>query len=220
MIRSRSAAALLAFTVVASSLLVACGGDGDKKDSVEEPSQSATPTETATSEPSPTEPTVEVIEPKFGPKAKGAELVGADYTFKIPTAWVDNTNAARELASDIDVSAWESDGTDGFRNNVAVTWVVATGGNLDDLEADVTVQLTELAKQMEALPRIMLDGRPMAHHSGLMSAKPVNYVLDQYTGIDEEGQVTVIAFSYAKNVPAKVRTRTTNSILASWKWSS
>ncbi len=219
MIRSRSAAALLALTLTATSLLAGCGGDDDGSDADTEPTPTATPTETATVAPT-TTPTPDVLEPKFGPKAKGPELTGADYSFRVPMAWVDNTTSARELASDIDVSAWESDGTDGFRNNVAVTWVVATGGNLDDLEADVTVQLTDLAKELEQLPRIMVDGRPMAHHSGLMSAKPVNYVLDQYTGIDDEGQVTVIAFSYAKDVPAKVRTRTTNSVLATWTWAS
>lgn len=219
MTRSRAAAALLA-CVFTSSLLSACGGDDDGSgDADDKPTASASATESAkpTADAS---PTPEVLEPKFGPKAKGPKLDGADYTFRVPGNWVENTATARELASDIDVSAWESDGTDGFRNNVAVTWVVATGGNLDDLEADVTVQLTDLAKELEQQPRVMLDGRPMAHHTGLMTAKPVNYVLDQYTGIDDEGRVTVIAFSYARNVPEKVRNRTTNSILATWKWDS
>ncbi|WP_110207931.1 hypothetical protein [Nocardioides daejeonensis] len=213
--RSRPTAVLLAAALTCTSLLAACGGD-DKEEPEAKPSESVSvePTPTAVTE----EATATPTEVEFGKPAKGVRIKGNSYVYVVPVGWIDNTAGAREVNSEIDTSGAEADGADGFRNNVTVTSIVATGGNLDDLEADLTVQLGDVAKNLEQLPRILLDGREMAHHEGLMRAKPVNYLLDQYAGIDDEGQVTVIAFAYARNVPVKVRTRTTHSILASWTW--
>ncbi|WP_235737962.1 hypothetical protein [Nocardioides alcanivorans] len=215
MSRSRTAALVLVGTLVSSSLLAGCGGDDkdDKPDAQESPTASATLTPVP-----PAEETPSAQEVDFGKPAKGAKIEGSTYTYKVPVDWIDNTGSAREVNSEIDTSGAEADGSDGFRNNVTVTSIVATGGNLDDLEADIAIQLEDVAKKIDQLDRVLVDGRPMAHHVGVMKAKPVNYQLDQYSGIDDEGRVTVIAFSYARNVPEKARTRTTNAILASWKW--
>lgn len=213
----RRAITLLAAGSLATALLAGCGGNDDA-DTSEEPSTTPTPSASASAT-EPSEPaTPEALEVDFGKPAKGDKISGTTYTYRVPADWIDNTSSAREVNTEIDTSGAEADGSDGFRNNVTVTSIVAAGGNLDDLEADLFVQLEDVAKEIEQQDRVLLAGRPMAHHTGTIKAKPVNYLLDQYSGIDEEGRVTVITFSYARDVPAKARKRTTNAILASWKW--
>lgn len=213
MSRSRTAATTAASLLLAAGLLGACGGDGD-----EESGSEATPSATATPSQSPTaSETPEAEKVKFGKPAKGARIKGATYTFRIPENWIDNTASAREIDSEIDASGAEADGADGFRDNVTVTSIVATGGNLDDLEADITLQLESVARKITQEDRILLAGHPMAHHVGVLKGNPP-YHVDQYSGIDDEGRVTVIAFNFARDTPAKARKRTTHAILASWKW--
>lgn len=215
----RRAIPLLVAGSLATALLAGCGGDDDSGAS-DEPSASPPSASPSTGQPSePSEsPTPEALDVDFGKPAKGAKISGTTYSYRVPVDWIDNTASAREVNSEIDTSGAEADGSDGFRNNVTVTSIVAAGGNLDDLEADLLIQLEDVAKEIEQRDRVLLAGRPMAHHSGTIKAKPVNYLLDQYSGIDDEGRVTVITFSYARDVPAKARKRTTHAILASWKW--
>ena len=213
MSRSRTVATTAASLLLAAGLLGACGGDGDEESGPQE-----TPSATPTASQSPTAvETPEARKVKFGKPAKGTRIKGSTYTFRVPDGWLDNTASAREVDSEIDASGAESDGADGFRNNVTVTSIVATGGNLDDLEADITLQLENVAKKISQEERVMLAGRPMAHHVGVLKGNPP-YHVEQYSGIDEEGRVTVIAFNFAHNTPAKARERSTNAILASWKW--
>jgi len=214
MSRIRTTGVALVGLVLPLALLTACGDGGDDTtDADPSPSASPTPSATPTASESPTAKEVD-----FGKPAKGPKIGGSTYSYRVPVGWIDNTASAREVNSEIDTSGAEADGSDGFRNNVTVTSIVATGGNLDDLEADITIQLQDVAKEIEQRDRIILDGQPMARHVGLIKAKPVNYLLDQLSGIDEDGRVTVIAFSYARDVPAKERTRLTNAVLASWRW--
>ncbi|MFS3130808.1 hypothetical protein ACLM5J_20565 [Nocardioides sp. Bht2] len=218
--RLRWPAAVLASALTIASLTGCGGSDDKKKDAGSEPSSEASSAPESSSTPSetPTEPEATTVD--FGKPAKGPKIRGNGYRFRVPASWVEDTAGAKELDGDIDTAAWERDGKDGFRNNVAVTYIVASGGDLDGLEESITEQLTAEASKLETLDRVFIDARPATHHRGTMKASPAPYLLDQYAVIDDEGRVTVIGFSYPTTLAAKKRDAITNSILASWKWTS
>ncbi|CAM3483753.1 hypothetical protein NODU109028_19040 [Nocardioides dubius] len=219
MIRTRPRSAALALLgVLTLASLTGCGGDGDDKPKDAEATSSASTEASASPSATPSEPEAQSVD--FGKPAKGPKIKGTAYRYRVPKTWVEDTAGARELDADIDTAAWERDGRDGFRNNVAVTYIVASGGDLDGLEESVTEQLSEQAKSLETLERVFIDGRAAAHHRGTMKAEPTAYLLDQYSVIDEDGKVTVIGFSYPASLAAKKRDEITHSILASWKWTA
>lgn len=215
--RHRSAAFALLGLLTAVSL-TGCGDDDGDASKDAEATTSASSSVSATPSATPEEPKAQNLD--FGKPAKGPKITGTGYRYRVPASWTEDTTGAKELDADIDTAAWESDGRDGFRNNVAVTYIVASGGDLAGLEESMTEQLSEQAKSLETLDRVLIDGRAAAHHRGTMKAEPSPYLLDQYSVIDDDGKVTVIGFSYPASLAAKKRDAITHSILASWKWTA
>ncbi|NYG60474.1 hypothetical protein BJ980_003397 [Nocardioides daedukensis] len=196
--------------VLGLSLLGACGGD-DEPDA----KKSASPSPSATAEPSASETALRDTD--FGRPATGKTVKGKGYTYRMPKGWVKGTPLATDPS--IDSVAEEADADDGFLDNITVAHQKAPAGStLDELEASVASQLAKTVPDLDVQPRVVLDGVEALHYRGAAKVDSVRYFLEELVTIDDKGAITVITFSFSPELGATSRTKLVDSVLASWSW--
>ncbi len=74
---------------------------------------------------------------------------------------------------------------------------------LDQLEATVPDQLKNLVKEgdLDVLPRTEIAGVEAIHHRAPAQLGQTKYFLEQYAAITDEGNLAIITFSFARDVP-------------------
>ncbi|MDT0202083.1 hypothetical protein [Nocardioides sp. AE5] len=192
-------------------VLTGCGGE-----EAPDPESEASPSATDASRPAPEEPTV--TDTDFGAPADGAAIAGTGHAYRLPEGWGDISETALALDVPVDSAAAEEKPTGGFQDNVTVlVQDVPAGTTLDDLEAAVPGQLLDLVPELEQHPRVVLEGHPALHHSGMATQDGTNFFLDEYVVLADT-TVTTITFSFSDWLAPEKRDAVANGVLASWQW--
>ncbi|MQW74877.1 hypothetical protein GHK92_03245 [Nocardioides sp. dk4132] len=189
-----------ATTLAAVLALTGCSGD-DTDDSA----TSATPVK-------PEEPTPSV------PAADGPLIEGSVYTFNVPEGW--DTPAQDIPGLDFDSMAADLSDGDGFSDNVNV---IRAGGDTltpDQAEETATRELeTGGASDVAVEDRVVVDGEETAHLSATISMNGASTTVDQFYLAGQDGAF-IATFSFSPSVSATQRAEVTDSVLASWTWTS
>ena len=210
---------LTATVVLGSLVLAGCGNDddsgsasGDKATSGSSPSESTSESATA----SPTETT---SASESGGPLKG-DIVGKGYAFDLPDGWSDTTKKAKTLQASIDTAATEDNPSNGFADNLNVGYNNVGEATLEQLEATVPDQLKNLVKEgdLEVLPHTEIAGVEAIHHRAPAQLGQTKYFLEQYAAITDEGNLAIITFSFARDVPKAQRDDVISTVIDSWQW--
>lgn len=205
-------------TLLTLTLVTACGDDSADKSAGKDTDANSSASSSATPSASSDQPEDALTDTNFGAPAKGARIKGAGYTYRIPASWTDITASAKGVQRSIDSAAGESVFTDGFRDTLTVNFDKAPGGTLADLEASVPGQLARTVKKLVVQPHVAIQGVEAIHHRGRVTKGTTKYFLDQFVTIDEDGRITIITFSFSLELAKKLRDKTVDSVLASWRW--
>ena len=216
-------ARLTATVVLGSLVLAGCGNDDDsgstsggKATSGSSTSESASE---STSEGATESPSETTSESESGGPLEG-DIVGKGYAFDLPDGWSDTTKKAKTLQSTIDTAATEDNPSNGFADNLNVGYNNVGEATLDQLEATVPGQLKNLVKEgdLDVLPRTEIAGVEAIHHRAPAQLDQTKYFLEQYAAITDEGNLAIITFSFARDVPESQRTDVISTVIDSWQW--
>jgi len=212
-------ARLTATVVLGSLVLAGCGNDDDPGSTsggkaTSGSSASETASETATESPSETPSESESSGPLEG------DIVGKGYAFDLPDGWSDTTKKAKTLQATIDTAATEDNPSNGFADNLNVGYNNVGEATLDQLEATVPDQLKNLVKEgdLDVLPRTEVGGVEAIHHRAPAALGQTKYFLEQYAAITDEGNLAIITFSFARDVPESERNDVISTVIDSWQW--
>ena len=148
------------------------------------------------------------------------DIVGKGYAFDLPAGWSDTTKKAKSLQASIDTAATEDKPSNGFADNLNVGYNNVGDATLDQLEASVPGQLKNLVKEgdLDVLPRTEIAGVEAIHHRAPAQLGQTKYFLEQYAAITDAGNLAIITFSFARDVPESERTDVISTVLDSWQW--
>jgi predicted small secreted protein len=211
-------ARLTATVLLGSLVLAGCGNDDSGSTSggkaTSGSSASETTSETATGSPSGSPAESESSAPLKG------DIVGKGYAFDLPDGWSDTTKKAKALQASIDTAAAEDKPSNGFADNLNVGYNNVGGATLDELEATVPDQLKNLVKEgdLDVLPRTEIAGVKAIHHRAPAQLGQTKYFLEQYAAITDEGNLAIITFSFARDVPEAQRNDVISTVIDSWQW--
>ncbi|PUA80988.1 hypothetical protein C7S10_11400 [Nocardioides currus] len=121
---------------------------------------------------------------------------------------------------DPDSAAFDLRDTDEFTDNINV--IASPTGRIspDEIEDGVQEELERTgATDVEVHDRVVIAGEESAHVSGGSSVNDVDYIVEQYY-VSNDDQTFVVTFSFSPDVPAKKRTRVTDSTLSTWTWNA
>lgn len=193
MSRIRLATAL----VLSTGVLVACG-TGDDSPASPAPRSSASTAEPAT----------------------GPEIPADDFTFNAPVGWKAN-DGSNVPSINFLALAVATDDTDGFSDNVNVISdpTLTRVDNVDDLGKAVEKVLTGVAKDVEILDPVTVDGDGAAVASATFNQGDISYRTRQYA-VTHDDRGYIVTFSYSKDVPEAEQRSIADSVMASWSWAS
>lgn len=156
----------------------------------------------------------------WGKPATGPAIKGSDrsYTYRVPQDWADVTARAKKLQPSVDSAASEKAATDGFADNINVGFQRCDGG-LDPVEDALPDELAILARDLEVLPRVNLDGVEAVHARGPAVSDGTKYFLERFAALKDD-RVAIITFTFSRELPEKQRETAVSSVMASWKWAS
>ena len=212
-------ARLTATVVLGSLVLAGCGNDDDPGSTsggkaTSGSSASETASESATESPSET-----TSESESGGPLEG-DIVGKGYAFDLPDGWSDTTKKAKTLQASIDTAATEDNPSNGFADNLNVGYNNVGKATLAQLEATVPDQLKNLVKEgdLDVLPHTEIAGVEAIHHRAPAQLGQTKYFLEQYAAITDEGNLAIITFSFARDVPESEREDVISTVIDSWQW--
>ena len=212
-------ARLTATVVLGSLVLAGCGNDDDPGSTsggkaTSGSSASETASETATESPSETTSESESSGPLEG------DIVGKGYAFDLPDGWSDTTKKAKTLQASIDTAATEDNPSNGFADNLNVGYNNVGTASLEQLAATVPGQLKNLVKKgdLDVLPNTEIAGVEAIHHRAPAQLGQTKYFLEQYAAITDEGNLAIITFSFARDVPESERNDVISTVIDSWQW--
>jgi hypothetical protein len=211
-------ARLTATVLMGSLVLAGCGKDEDSPStSGDKATSSSSPSESATE--SPSESPSETTSAASTGKLEG-DIVGKGYAFDLPDGWSDTTKKARTLQASIDTAATEDNPSNGFADNLNVGYNNVGEATLDQLEATVPSQLKNLVKEgdLEVMPRTEIAGVEAIHHRAPATLGSTKYFLEQYAAITDAGDLAILTFSFARDVPESERNQVISSVIDSWQW--
>jgi hypothetical protein len=211
-------ARLTATVLLGSLVLAGCGNDEDSPStSGDKATSSSSPSESATE--SPSESPSETTSAASTGKLEG-DIVGKGYAFDLPDGWSDTTKKARTLQASIDTAATEDNPSNGFADNLNVGYNNVGEATLDQLEATVPSQLKNLVKEgdLEVLPRTEIAGVEAIHHRAPATLGSTKYFLEQYAAITDAGDLAILTFSFARDVPESERNQVIATVIDSWQW--
>jgi hypothetical protein len=189
--RSAAVAALLV------ALLTACGGSGsDGADA-----DGGKPTATASA--------------SQGSQESGTEITTDEFTYTVPPGW-EESEESRALSLAIDLQD-----KDGFSDNINVVrdnTVAAVDG--DQLEKSVENVLQSVnATGISVKDRIEIDGEEAVHVGAVFESNGKKYRTEQYA-VSHRDKGYVVTVSFSPDVPEAQRDTVSESILATWSWTS
>lgn len=193
---------LAVLALVSTTVLAGCGGSSgsdDAKPSSDPTSASAAPGSDVAA-------------------AAGDQLTGNGYSYRVPDGWgkpkapVPGTESTDTFAADLTDD-------DGFSDNVnVIRQEPAPPTTPDELEKVLPGQLeSETITSVEVRSQIGVDGETAAHFALAQTLKGRKNVAEQYY-VTHDGAIYVVTFSFSPDVPTGEREKTSESILASWKW--
>ena len=211
-------ARLTATVVLGSLVLAGCGNDDSGSASGDKATSGSSPSE-STSESATGSPTETTSASESGGPLKG-DIVGKGYAFDLPDGWSDTTKKAKTLQASIDTAATEDNPSNGFADNLNVGYNNVGEATLEQLEATVPDQLKNLVKQgdLEVLPHTEIAGVEAIHHRAPAQLGQTKYFLEQYAAITDEGNLAIITFSFARDVPKAQRDDVISTVIDSWQW--
>jgi hypothetical protein len=189
--RSAAVAALLV------ALLTACGGSGSDGDDAD----GGKPTATASA--------------SQGSQESGTEITTDEFTYTVPPGW-EESEESRALSLAIDLQD-----KDGFSDNINVVrdnTVAAVDG--DQLEKSVENVLQSVnATGISVKDRIEIDGEEAVHVGAVFESNGKKYRTEQYA-VSHRDKGYVVTVSFSPDVPEAQRDTVSESILATWSWTS
>ena len=186
----------VAVLALAVSILAACGGSGS-----DDKAAGPSPHSTASG---------------LDAKPADGDTISTDYfTYTVPKDWKESPNSkAITLAID-------SKDPDGFADNLNVIKddTVATLKG-DELEDAVKKALTDAnASGIAVKDPVQVDGEEAVHVGAVFDLNGTTYRTEQYAlAHDDMGYVVTLSFS--PDVPTAERDKVSESILATWRWTS
>ena len=212
-------ARLTATVVLGSLVLAGCGNDDDSGSASGDKATSGSSPSESTSESATGSPTETTSASESGGPLKG-DIVGKGYAFDLPDGWSDTTKKAKTLQASIDTAATEDNPSNGFADNLNVGYNNVGEATLEQLEATVPDQLKNLVKEgdLDVLPRTEIAGVEAIHHRAPAQLGQTKYFLEQYAAITDEGNLAIITFSFARDVPESERNDVISTVIDSWQW--
>jgi hypothetical protein len=212
-------ARLTATVVLGSLVLAGCGNDDDSGSASGDKATSGSSPSESTSESATGSPTETTSASESGGPLKG-DIVGKGYAFDLPDGWSDTTKKAKTLQASIDTAATEDNPSNGFADNLNVGYNNVGEATLEQLEATVPDQLKNLVKEgdLEVLPHTEIAGVEAIHHRAPAQLGQTKYFLEQYAAITDEGNLAIITFSFARDVPKAERDDVISTVIDSWQW--
>jgi hypothetical protein len=212
-------ARLTATVVLGSLVLAGCGNDDDSGSASGDKATSGSSPSESTSESATGSPTETTSASESGGPLKG-DIVGKGYAFDLPDGWSDTTKKAKTLQASIDTAATEDNPSNGFADNLNVGYNNVGEATLEQLEATVPDQLKNLVKEgdLEVLPHTEIAGVEAIHHRAPAQLGQTKYFLEQYAAITDEGNLAIITFSFARDVPKAQRDDVISTVIDSWQW--
>jgi hypothetical protein len=141
-------------------------------------------------------------------------VLGDDYSFRVPAGWRDYT---KQLDDDrVDRAAAS---TRGSRSsvNVILTDQSITNGQIDAVLQTIRGEILPTAPAYEVLPERTVAGARAGHLAGLRTQDGAKYWLEQFV-FGHGAHTYIVSFSFSPTVRERVRSRTIDSILATWRW--
>jgi hypothetical protein len=189
--RSAAVAALLV-------ALTACGGSGSDGDDAD----GGKPTATASAS-------------QGSQEASGTEITTDEFTYTVPPGW-EESEESRALSLAIDLQD-----KDGFSDNINVVrdnTVAAVDG--DQLEKSMENVLQSVnATGISVKDRIEIDGEEAVHVGAVFESNGKKYRTEQYA-VSHRDKGYVVTVSFSPDVPEAQRDTVSESILATWSWTS
>jgi hypothetical protein len=212
-------ARLTATVVLGSLVLAGCGNDDDSGSASGDKATSGSSPSESTSESATGSPTETTSASESGGPLKG-DIVGKGYAFDLPDGWSDTTKKAKTLQASIDTAATEDNPSNGFADNLNVGYNNVGKATLAQLEATVPGQLKNLVKEgdLDVLPHTEIAGVEAIHHRAPAQLGQTKYFLEQYAAITDEGNLAIITFSFARDVPESQRNDVISTVIDSWQW--
>ena len=212
-------ARLTATVVLGSLVLAGCGNDDDPGSTSGGKATSGSSASESTSESATGSPTETTSESESSGPLEG-DIVGKGYAFDLPDGWSDTTKKAKTLQASIDTAATEDDPSNGFADNLNVGYNNVGEATLEQLEATVPDQLKNLVKEgdLDVLPHTDIAGVESIHHRAPAALGQTKYFLEQYAAITDEGNLAIITFSFARDVPESERNDVISTVIDSWQW--
>ena len=68
------------------------------------------------------------------------------------------------------------------------------------------------------LPRTEIAGVEAIHHRAPAALGQTKYFLEQYAAITDAGDLAIITFSFARDVPESERNDVISTVIDSWQW--
>ena len=212
-------ARLTATVVLGSLVLAGCGNDDDSGSTSGGKATSGSSASESTSESATESPSETTSESESSGPLEG-DIVGKGYAFDLPDGWSDTTKKAKTLQASIDTAATEDNPSNGFADNLNVGYNNVGEATLDQLEATVPDQLKNLVKEgdLDVLPHTEIAGVEAIHHRAPAQLGQTKYFLEQYAAITDEGNLAIITFSFARDVPESERNDVISTVIDSWQW--
>ena len=149
--------------------------------------------------------------------AAGDTISAEAFEFSVPDGWKDSKSA---MPTALAVAADSTD-DDGFSDNVNVLGDNTIAG-LDTAEVEEAAEkvLKDFkATDIKVKDPIEVAGEESAHIGAIFEQNGIKYRTEQYA-LSHDDKGYVITFSYSETLPEADRDKVSESILASWKWTS
>ncbi len=149
--------------------------------------------------------------------AAGPKIKGTGYTVRAPEGW-----GPRKVRipgyGDADTHVFDLADRKGFVANFSV--LIAPPDAYDEDRMD-SAALNEMgimgATKRRVRPPVLMAGEPATHVSGRMAKNGVQYVVEQYHAVQDEGAY-VVTFSFDVGLGRVQRVEMAESVLNTWEW--
>lgn len=152
------------------------------------------------------------------PSAKGKKIRGTGYTYVVPDGW---GKPSQDIPGfDPDSIAVDLNDSDGFTDNVNVLPPSAGKKTLRRAEAAAKAELAAWgAQDIRVNTPARVAGSKTAHVTAGMSMNGNHYTIEQFYPT-HNGRTFVVTFSFSRSLTAVERAQVTDTVLATWVWTS
>lgn len=180
----------IAVVAMVAATLAGCGGSGSD--------DASRPTHTSTATP-----------------ADGDAVSTDAFSYNLPQDWKESPQ------STVLSLAFDPEPTKGFRSSInVVSDDTIVGHHGEELEKAVEKVLKGIkASDVTIRDRTEIDGEEAVHSAAVMDLNGNKYRIEQY-GVEHGGAGYFVTVSFHPSIPEAKRDQVSESILATWKWTS